>query len=125
MIHKLFEADGRFATGGKDGQGFAAEVVDDGGGVDAAAAGRIVGGEDVGAVVKGEAVDGDGAVDGGIHSEGKYQIAMVAYEGIGGWEGGGVEGRCRLDESGCSAAWLARLLGVQEVPGSNPGSPTI
>ena len=27
--------------------------------------------------------------------------------------------------SGCGAAWLARLLGVQEVPGSNPGSPTI
>ena len=27
--------------------------------------------------------------------------------------------------SGCSAAWLARLLGVQEVPGSNPGIPTI
>ena len=26
--------------------------------------------------------------------------------------------------SGCSAAWLARLLGVQEVPGSNPGIPT-
>jgi hypothetical protein len=26
--------------------------------------------------------------------------------------------------SGCGAAWLARLLGVQEVPGSNPGSPT-
>ena len=27
-------------------------------------------------------------------------------------------------DSGCGAAWLARLLGVQEVPGSNPGSPT-
>ena len=27
--------------------------------------------------------------------------------------------------SGCSAAWLARLLGVQEVPGSNPGIPTM
>ena len=26
--------------------------------------------------------------------------------------------------TGCSAAWLARLLGVQEVPGSNPGIPT-
>lgn len=25
--------------------------------------------------------------------------------------------------SGCSAAWLARLLGVQEVVGSNPASP--
>ncbi len=30
-----------------------------------------------------------------------------------------------LTISGCGAAWLARLLGVQEVPGSNPGSPTI
>ena len=30
----------------------------------------------------------------------------------------------RLIHSGCGAAWLARLLGVQEVPGSNPGSPT-
>jgi hypothetical protein len=30
----------------------------------------------------------------------------------------------RLIVSGCGAAWLARLLGVQEVPGSNPGSPT-
>ena len=29
-----------------------------------------------------------------------------------------------LGVSGCGAAWLARLLGVQEVPGSNPGSPT-
>src|SRR5580704_11070993 len=29
-----------------------------------------------------------------------------------------------LTISGCGAAWLARLLGVQEVPGSNPGSPT-
>ena len=27
-------------------------------------------------------------------------------------------------ESGRGAAWLARLLGVQEVPGSNPGGPT-
>ena len=31
----------------------------------------------------------------------------------------------KLTASGCGAAWLARLLGVQEVPGSNPGSPTI
>ena len=29
-----------------------------------------------------------------------------------------------IKDSGCGAAWLARLLGVQEVPGSNPGSPT-
>src|ERR1039457_1317267 len=27
-------------------------------------------------------------------------------------------------KSGCGAAWLARLLGVQEVPSSNLGSPT-
>ncbi len=27
-------------------------------------------------------------------------------------------------ETGCGAAWLARLTGGQEVPGSNPGSPT-
>ncbi len=33
-------------------------------------------------------------------------------------------GQCKLVSSGCGAAWLARLLGVQEVPGSNPGSPT-
>ena len=26
--------------------------------------------------------------------------------------------------TGCSAAWLARLLGVQEVVGSNPAIPT-
>jgi hypothetical protein len=32
--------------------------------------------------------------------------------------------RVILGDSGCGAAWLARLLGVQEVPGSNPGSPT-
>ena len=30
----------------------------------------------------------------------------------------------RLKASGRGAAWLARLLGVQEVPGSNPGGPT-
>ena len=29
-----------------------------------------------------------------------------------------------MDDSGCGAAWLARLLGVQEVPSSNLGSPT-
>jgi hypothetical protein len=27
-------------------------------------------------------------------------------------------------DTGCGAAWLARLTGGQEVPGSNPGSPT-
>src|SRR6266566_4792990 len=27
-------------------------------------------------------------------------------------------------ETGCGAAWLARLSGGQEVPGSNPGTPT-
>jgi hypothetical protein len=33
--------------------------------------------------------------------------------------------RCaRIGDSGRGAAWLARLLGVQEVPGSNPGGPT-
>ena len=30
----------------------------------------------------------------------------------------------KLNISGRGAAWLARLLGVQEVPGSNPGGPT-
>ena len=34
-------------------------------------------------------------------------------------------GRRLVTVSGCSAAWLARLLGVQEVPGSNPGIPTM
>jgi hypothetical protein len=29
-----------------------------------------------------------------------------------------------MERSGRGAAWLARLLGVQEVPGSNPGGPT-
>ena len=29
-----------------------------------------------------------------------------------------------MGNSGCGAAWLARLLGVQEVVGSNPASPT-
>ena len=38
-------------------------------------------------------------------------------------------GRCIGSEvhrghAGCGAAWLARLTGGQEVPGSNPGSPT-
>ncbi len=28
------------------------------------------------------------------------------------------------EATGCGAAWLARLTGGQEVPGSNPGSPT-
>ncbi len=31
---------------------------------------------------------------------------------------------CTLNESGCGAAWLARLLGVQEVASSNLASPT-
>ena len=29
-----------------------------------------------------------------------------------------------MAKSGCSAAWLARLNGVQEVVGSNPATPT-
>ena len=29
-----------------------------------------------------------------------------------------------MTKSGCSAAWLARLNGVQEVVGSNPATPT-
>ena len=119
MIHEFFEAHGGLAAGRENGEGFAAEIVDDAGGVDASSAGGIVAGEDVGAVIEGEAVDGDGAVDRRVHGERKYQVTMVAY-------GGGIERGlgCRLGESGCSAAWLARLLGVQEVPGSNPGSPT-
>ena len=36
----------------------------------------------------------------------------------------GTESPLPSEVSGCSAAWLARLLGVQEVPGSNPGIPT-
>jgi hypothetical protein len=35
------------------------------------------------------------------------------------------EGRLRLAQPGCSAAWLARLLWEQEVAGSNPAIPTI
>src|ERR1022692_968076 len=34
------------------------------------------------------------------------------------------DGKKGSKKSGCGAAWLARLLGVQEVPGSNPGGPT-
>jgi hypothetical protein len=33
-------------------------------------------------------------------------------------------GTAKLNGSGCGAAWLARLSGGQEVPGSNPGTPT-
>ena len=33
-------------------------------------------------------------------------------------------GRVLCPATGCGAAWLARLTGGQEVPGSNPGSPT-
>ncbi len=33
--------------------------------------------------------------------------------------------RWRSRGTGCGAAWLARLTGGQEVPGSNPGSPTM
>ena len=32
--------------------------------------------------------------------------------------------RLARSHTGCGAAWLARLTGGQEVPGSNPGSPT-
>ena len=123
MIHEFLEAHGGFAAGGENGESLAAEIMDDAGGVDAASTGGIVAGQDVGAIVKGEAVDGDGPVDGRIHGEGDDQLDMVAYGTLSGRRIAGVAG-CRLDESGCSAAWLARLLGVQEVPGSNPGSPT-
>jgi hypothetical protein len=34
------------------------------------------------------------------------------------------EGTCTIGDSGRGAAWLARLLGVQEVPSSNLGGPT-
>ncbi len=43
-----------------------------------------------------------------------------------GFEGCRWHGEVLLESiaSGRGAAWLARLLGVQEVPGSNPGGPT-
>jgi hypothetical protein len=37
------------------------------------------------------------------------------------WPG---EGRLRVARTGCSAAWLARLLWEQEAAGSNPAIPT-
>ncbi len=43
------------------------------------------------------------------------------------WISQGAGGACYTvgdQKSGRGAAWLARLLGVQEVPGSNPGGPT-
>ncbi len=30
-----------------------------------------------------------------------------------------------ISATGCGAAWLARVLWVHEVPGSNPGTPTV
>src|SRR6187399_1919828 len=38
--------------------------------------------------------------------------------------GGRAGYKARIGYSGRSAAWLARLLGVQEVVGSNPAGPT-
>ena len=38
--------------------------------------------------------------------------------------GGGLRNLDCRKSTGCGAAWLTRLTGGQEVPGSNPGSPT-
>src|ERR1035438_169270 len=61
--HVVFEAGAAIAAGGKDCEGFSAEGVDDGGGVDAAAAGGVFAGENVGAIVESEAVHGDRTID--------------------------------------------------------------
>src|SRR6185312_14744384 len=83
VVHEFFEAGRGFAAGGQDREGFSAEAVDDDGGVNTASSGGVVGGENVGAVIEREPIDGNGAVDRGVHGEGEYQIAMVAYGGIG------------------------------------------
>jgi len=79
VVHEFFEAGCGFAAGGQDREGLSAEVVDHNGSVYTASSGGVAGGEDVGAVIEREAVDGDGAVDRGVHGEREYQIAMVAY----------------------------------------------
>jgi hypothetical protein len=56
--------------------------VDDAGGVDAASAGRIFTGEDVGAVVERKPVDGNCPVYSRIHCESDDQVSMVAYVGL-------------------------------------------
>ncbi len=54
----------------------------------------------------------------------------VGYHRLGRARAGTADGvlTCSTDRvgrnTGCGAAWLARLTGGQEVPGSNPGSPT-
>ena len=104
MVHEFLEARAAFAAGGKDGQRLAAEGVDDAGGVDAASAGGIVAGEDVGAVVEGEAVDGDGAVDRRVHGEGDDQVTMVAYGMASGVLAGGIRA------AGGSVNWMIRAV---------------
>ena len=77
-IHEFFESCAALAAGGKNRERLAAERMDDAGGVDAAPARRILAGKDVGAVVEGEAIDGDRPVDRRIHGQGDDQVTMVA-----------------------------------------------
>ena len=83
VVHEFFKAGRGLAAGGQDSESLSAEAVDDNGGVDTASSGGVVGGQDVGAVIEREPIDGNRAVDRGVHSEGEYQIDMVAYGGIG------------------------------------------
>ena len=80
ILNGVFEARAALSAGREDGQGFAAERVDDVSGVDAAAAGRVFAGKNIGAVVECEPIHEDRPVNGRIHGQGNDQLSMVAQE---------------------------------------------
>ena len=72
-----FQALARIAAGDQDGQGLAAEGVDDARGVDAAPTRRFAAGIDVGAVLEGQTIDIDDVIDGRIDGKGDDQETIL------------------------------------------------
>jgi hypothetical protein len=76
-VQQLFEPLARIAAGGEDGDGVAAECVDDLGRIDAASAGRLAARFDVGAILEGQPVDADGPVDRRVDRKSDNQVVIL------------------------------------------------
>lgn len=77
VLEEFFEALAVLAARGGDGFRAGAEGLEHHGGVDAAPAGRLVGGENIGAVFEDQAVGLDVLVDGRIQSKGQDQTPIL------------------------------------------------
>jgi hypothetical protein len=81
-LHVMFKAGAAIAPGGEYRESSAAEGMDHAGGVDAASAGGIFAGKNVGAVFEGQPVYGDCPIHRRVHGQGDDQLFMVAYGAV-------------------------------------------